>query len=104
VEPELLSLLKAIDPVCHPDSEKRYRERAERFCQNLMWRRITGDVTPEYVNAAVDRIFTAAEVIDEIPPKLLHELKFQICALYFEKKSGVDYAIDRLEEDAGLEN
>ena len=44
--PELLSLLKAIDPVCHPDSEKRYRERPERFCQNLRWRRITGDVAP----------------------------------------------------------
>jgi len=50
------------------EAEKRYRERAERFCQNLMWRRITGNVNPQYVYAAIEGIFTAAEVIDEMPP------------------------------------
>jgi hypothetical protein len=81
--PQVLALLVEIDPLNHPDSEKRYQERAERFCQNLMWRRITGDVNPEYINAAVDRLFTAAEVIDEIKPETLQNLKFQICQLYF---------------------
>ena len=98
--PELLSLLEAIDPLPLPDSERRYQERAERFCEALMWRRITGEVHEAYVNAAIDRIFTAAEVIDEIKPEVLAELKFQICVLYFKKKSPRDYAQDRLENGA----
>ena len=81
--PEVLALLVELDPLSHPDSEQRYQERAERLCQNLIWRRITGDVTPEYIGAAVDRLFTAAEIIDEIKPEILQNLKFKICQLYF---------------------
>src|SRR5262249_478137 len=80
--PALLALLIEIDPLAHPESEKRYPERAERFCQNLMWRRLTGSIIPETINAAVDRIFTAAEVVDEMRPEVLQNLKFQICSLY----------------------
>ena len=102
-DPEVLALFEEIDPLSHPDSERRYRERVGRFCENLMWRRITGDVNPAFVRALIDRTFTAAEVIDEIPPETLEELKFQICALYFKKKrkkSARDHAEDRLENGA----
>jgi hypothetical protein len=98
--PEVLDLLIALDPLAHPDSEKRYRQRAERFCENLMARRLMGEVNEQYVNAAIDRLFTAAEVIDEIRPEVLAELKFQMCALYFGKKTARDYAQDRLENGA----
>jgi hypothetical protein len=81
--PEVLDLQIALDPLAHPESEKRYRERAERFCENLMWHRLTGEVNEMYVYAAVERLFTATEVIDEIAPEVLHNLKFKTCQLYF---------------------
>jgi hypothetical protein len=81
--PAVLALLVELDPLAHPDSEKRYQERAERFCQNLMWRRLTGEVTPGFINAAVERMFTAAEIIDEVQAEVLQTLKFKLCQLYF---------------------
>jgi hypothetical protein len=81
--PEVLALMVEIDPLPHPESEKRYQERAARFCQNLIWRRITGDVNPRYIHAAVERLFTAAEIVDEVSPATLQDLIFRICQLYF---------------------
>ena len=76
--------LLALDPLASAEpEEQRYQERTERFCQNLTWRRMTGEITPEYVNLAVERMFTAAELVDEIRPEDLVNLKYQICSLYF---------------------
>ena len=80
--PAILSLLIELDPLATADEDERnYPERVERFCQNLIWRRLTGEVTPEYVTAAVDRMFTTAEVVDEVPSAKLQSLKFRICKL-----------------------
>jgi hypothetical protein len=82
--PGVLALLIEIDPLAGLDAEDTsYRDRTEKFCQNLTWRRMTGDVTPEFVNASVERMFTVAELVDEVRPEDLQNLKFRICQLYF---------------------
>jgi hypothetical protein len=63
------SRLIQVDPISGKESEqypasypKEYRERVEKFSRNYIWRKITGDVTIEFLEAAVDRMFTADEV------------------------------------------
>jgi DNA/RNA-binding domain of Phe-tRNA-synthetase-like protein len=82
--PGILALLIEIDPLASlEEDEVHYRDRTEKFCQNLIYRRMTGDVTPEYVNVAVERMFTAAELVDEVRAEDLQNLKYRICQLYF---------------------
>ena len=82
--PKVLALLVEIDPLTGLESEEqRYQERTERFCQNLAYRRMTGEVTPEYVNVSVEHMFTPAELVDEVKPQALQNLKYRICQLYF---------------------
>ena len=82
--PSVLALLVEIDPLVNLEAEEqRYQERVERFCQNMLWRRVTGEITPEYVNFSVERMFTPAELIDEVGPEVLQNLKYKICQLYF---------------------
>ena len=82
--PGVLALLVEIDPLVGLENEEqRYQERTEGFCQNLTYRRMTGNITPEFVNVSVERMFTAAELIDEIRPEDLVNLKYKICQLYF---------------------
>ena len=66
---EVLSLLIEADPISGEESgqcpdayPKEYRERVEKFSRNYIWRRITGDITIEFLEAAVERMFTADEV------------------------------------------
>jgi hypothetical protein len=47
-----------------------------------MLRRVTGEITPEFINAAVERLFTAAEVVDEDTPGILENLRYRVCQLY----------------------
>ena len=65
---EVLSLLIELDPISGKESEqyldaypKEYRERVEKFSRNYIWRKITGDITIEFLEAAVERMFTADE-------------------------------------------
>jgi hypothetical protein len=82
--PRVLALLVEIDPLINLEAEEqRYQERVERFCQHMLWRRVTGEITPEYVNISVERMFTPAELIDEVGPEVLQNLKYKICQLYF---------------------
>ena len=82
--PKVLALLVEIDPLAGLEPEDQiYQERAERFCQNLTYRRITGEVTPGYVNVAVEHMFTPAELVDEVAPRALQTLQYRICQLYF---------------------
>ncbi len=67
--PEVLSILVEVDPITgkiseqYPDAyPKDYPERVEKFCRNYIWRKITGDITVEFLEAAVDRMFNADEV------------------------------------------
>jgi len=82
--PKVLALLVEIDPLDGLEAEDQgYRDRTERFCAGLLWRRVTGEITPEFINLSVERMFTTAELIDEVKPEALQGLKYRICQLYF---------------------
>jgi hypothetical protein len=88
--PAVLSILVEVDPITgkiseqYPDAYPRdYPERVEKFCRNYIWRRITGDVTVEFLEAAVDRMFNADEVTCVVDLERLKRLKHQIVGLFF---------------------
>ena len=87
--PEVLSLLNEVDPISgkesvrHPDAyPKEYRKRVENFSRNYIWRKMTGDITTEFLEAAVDRMFTADEVSSVVDLAKLKELKHRIVQLF----------------------
>jgi hypothetical protein len=87
--PEVLSVLVEVDPIAAKISEeypaayaKDYPERVEKFCRNYIWRKITGDITVEFLEAAVDRIFSADEVTRVVDLGRLQRLKHQIVNLF----------------------
>jgi hypothetical protein len=88
--PEVLSILVEVDPITgkipeeYPDAyPKDYPERVEKFCRNYIWRKITGDVTAEFREVAVDRMFSADEVTSVVDVERLKRLKHQIVGLFF---------------------
>jgi hypothetical protein len=81
--------LVEIDPISGKESEqypdaypKEYRKRVEKFSKNYIWRRITGDITIEFLEAAVERMFNADEVAGVVDPAKLKELKHGIVHLF----------------------
>jgi hypothetical protein len=92
--PEVLFSLIEVDPISGKESEqypdaypKDYPERVEKFCRNLLWRKITGDVTVEFLEAAVERMFNADEVSSVVDLERLKRLKHQIVGLFFTRPS-----------------
>jgi len=88
--PEVLFLLFEVDPISGKESEqypdaypKEYRERVENFSRNYIWRKMTGDITIEFIEAAVERMFTADEVSSVVDLERLKRLKHQIVGLFF---------------------
>jgi hypothetical protein len=61
---------------------KDYLERVEKFCKNYIWRKITGDITVEFLEAAVDRMFNADEVTCVVDLARLRRLKHRIVSLF----------------------
>jgi hypothetical protein len=66
---KVLFLLTEVDPVSGKEAEqypdaypKEYRERVENFSRNYIWRKMAGDITIEFLEAAVERMFSADEV------------------------------------------
>ncbi len=87
---EVLSLLIEVDPISGKEFEqysgadpKEYRERVEKFSRNYIWRKITGDITIEFLEAAVERMFSADEVTCVVDLERLKRLKHQIVGLFF---------------------
>jgi hypothetical protein len=87
--PEVLFILIQVDPISgkksqqYPDAcPKEYRERVEKFCRNYIWRKITGDITIEFLEAAVERMFNADEVSSVVDLPKLKELKHRIVNLF----------------------
>jgi hypothetical protein len=78
--PEVLAILVEIDPV--EDSEKNYPERVEKFSRNYIWRKISGDVTLEFIEAAIDRMFNADEFTSVVDLAKLREVKRRIVNLF----------------------
>ena len=87
--PEVLAILVEVDPISGKESEeyphifaKDYLERVERFSGNYIWRKITGDITAEFLEALVDRMFTADEVSRAVDLGKLRRLKHEIVSLF----------------------
>jgi hypothetical protein len=80
--PEVLSILIEIDPVRDDSDEKRYPERVENFSRNYIWRKMTGEITIEFLEAAVERMFAADEVSGVVDLAKLEELKHRIVYLF----------------------
>ena len=87
--PEVLALLVEVDPIAgkisgeYPDGyPKDYPERVEKFCRKLIWRKITGDITVEFLEAAVDRMFGADEVTYVVDLAKLKRFKHRIVSLF----------------------
>ena len=80
---DVLAILVKVDPVRDDEDEKRYPERVEKFSCNYIWRKITGDITIEFLEAAVERMFNANEVSSSVVDLAkLKELKHQIVSLF----------------------
>jgi hypothetical protein len=87
--PEVLAILVKIDPISAKESEeyphifpKDYSERVEKFCEKYIWRKITGDITAEFLEALVERMFTADEVTRVVDLGKLRRLKHEIVSLF----------------------
>jgi hypothetical protein len=86
---EVLAILVEIDPICAKESEeyphiypKDYPERVEKFCTKYIWRKIIGEITIEFLEAAVERMFGADEVTSVVDPAKLKRLKHEIISLF----------------------
>ena len=87
--PEVLAILTEIDPISGKEVEeypnaypKDYWERVEKFSRNYIWRKLTGDITPEFLEAVVDRMFNADEVTTVVDLASLQRLKHEIVSLF----------------------
>src|SRR5208282_1073862 len=47
----------------------------DKFSMNFIWRMLTGDITIQFLDAAVERMLNAQEVTDEVEPAKLRELQ-----------------------------
>ncbi len=87
--PEVLAIFLEIDPISAKESEeyphiypKDYPERVEKFCGKYIWRKIIGEITIAFVEAAVERMFNADEVTSVVNPAKLKRLKHEIVSLF----------------------
>ena len=80
--PEVLALLIEVNPIENSE-EARYPARVEKFCSNFVIRKIMGDITVPFVEAAVDRMFTADEVSGIVSSDKLALLKSKVTRLFF---------------------
>ena len=73
---------------------KDYQERVEKFSRNYIWRMITGDITPEFLEAVVDRMFNADEVTTVVDLARLQRLKREIVSLFLPRsKSAIQHRL-----------
>ena len=92
--PEVLAILTEIDPISGKEVEeypnaypKDYWERVDKFSRNYIWRKTTGDITPEFLEAVVDRMFNADEVTTVVNPARLQRLKREIVCLFLPRST-----------------
>ena len=87
--PEVFAILVEIDPISGKKSEeyphfypKDYPEWVEKFCGKYIWRKIIGEITIAFIEAAVERMFNADEVTSVVNPAKLKRLKHEIVSLF----------------------
>ena len=78
---EVLALLIEVNPIQEPELQ-RYPARVEKFCSNFVIRKLMGDITVPFVEAAVDRMFNADEVTSVVDLTKLELLKRKIVSLF----------------------
>ena len=78
--PEILAILTEMDPI--PGDDKWYPERVDNFCQIFLFRRVTNEITLEFLNVAIERMFTIDEISDIVSGRVLQSLQFKICSLF----------------------
>ena len=83
--PEVLALLIEVNPIQEPELQ-RYPARVEKFCSNFVIRKLLGDISIPFVEAAVDRMFNADEVTSVIDLAKLACLKRLIVSLFFAQR------------------
>ena len=83
--PEVLALLIEVNPIQEPGLQ-RYPARVEKFCSNFVIRKLLGDITVPFVEAAVDRMFNADEVTGVVVLAKLECLKRKIVSLFFTQR------------------
>jgi hypothetical protein len=83
--PEVLALLIEFNPIQEPELQ-RYRARAEKFCSNFVIRKLTGDITVQFVEATVERMFNSDEVTSVVDLAKLECLKPKIVSLFFTQR------------------
>ena len=99
--PEVLAIITEIDPISgkeveeYPDAyPKDYWERVDKFSRNYIWRKLTGDITPEFLEAVVDRMFNADEVTTVVDHASLRRLKREIVCLFLpQSKSAIQHRL-----------
>ena len=80
-----MGLLVEVNPI--PERElQRYPARVEKFCSNFVIRKLMGDITVPFVEAAVDRMFNADEVTSVVDLAKLECLKRKIVSLFFTQR------------------
>src|SRR6516162_7288380 len=80
--PEVLALLIEVNPILEPELQ-RYAARVEKFCSNFVIRKIMGDITVQFVEATVERMFNSDEVTSVVDRAKLERLKRKIVSLFF---------------------
>ena len=75
-------MLIEVNPIQEPELQ-RYPARVEKFCSNFVIRKLMGDITVPFVEAAVDRMFNADEVTSVVDLAKLGLLKRKIVSLFF---------------------
>ena len=83
--PEILRLLVELNPIQEPELQ-RYPARVEKFCSNFVIRKLLGDITVPFVEAAVERMFNADEVTSVVDLAKLECLKRKIVSLFFAQR------------------
>ena len=63
-------------------TRKTIRRGSRNSVETYIWRKITGDITVEFLEAAVDRMFSADEVTCVVDLERLKRLKHQIVSLF----------------------
>ena len=98
--PEVLAILMEVDPVSgkeveeYPNYPKNYWERVDKFSRNYIWRKLTGDITVEFLEAVVDRMFNANEVTTVVDLARLQRLKREIVSLFLPRsKSAIQHRL-----------
>ena len=77
-----MAMLVELNPIQEPELQ-RYPARVEKFCSNFVIRKLMGDITVPFVEAAVERMFNADEVTSVVDLAKLERLERKIVGLFF---------------------